>query len=152
MTDSLRGHLSETPGVVHIAGPDVTIGSRLRQRCAWCGEVLWDHDLDRIAVPVDQLDDDGGFCPPLMLPGALVLVDGNMKAVVPHEDGAQLPDNACDRLPPANAMADLIAAAFPEMHRAGLEFVNVQAAVEDPVDFHSPIRRFRIIGDLIREP
>jgi hypothetical protein len=77
----------------HIAGIDVQVGSHLRQRCSWCGDVLVDYALDRIAVPVGQ--DPRPATWPI---GGLVDVDGNWSAVIPHADGEQLPANACVRL------------------------------------------------------
>lgn len=82
-------------GVVHIAGIDATVGHWLRQRCAWCGAVLIDYELDCMAVPVGQ-DPTPGRWPP----GQLVLVDGPMQALVEHDDGADLPGNACALLDP----------------------------------------------------
>ena len=84
---------------MHIAGNDLRVGNLLRQRCAWCGAVLVDYDLERIAVP------DGQDPTPATWPiGGLVLVDGNMTTVVAvaeHMDGTQLPSNACGVLDPA---------------------------------------------------
>lgn len=79
--------------VVHIAGLDVQIGTQLRQRCAWCGAVLFDYALDRIAVPEGQ-----DPRPATWTVGALIEVDGNAKWAVPHNDGDQLPANACAAL------------------------------------------------------
>ena len=84
--------------VVHIAGPDVQVGVQLRQRCAWCGALLLDYALDRIAVPVAQAALPGGDRPATWPVGDLVAVDGSAQYVVPHADGAQLPDGACARL------------------------------------------------------
>jgi hypothetical protein len=78
--------------LVHIAGVDVTVGTMLRQRCAWCGAILIDIRLDRIQVPIGQ--DPRPATWPI---GALVLVDQNLSTVVEHEDGAALPLNACTR-------------------------------------------------------
>jgi hypothetical protein len=58
-------------GVVHIAGLDVQIGTRLRQRCAWCGAVLEDVDLANVMVPEGQ-----NPRPPTWTPGELVVIDG----------------------------------------------------------------------------
>lgn len=84
-------------GVVHIAGMTVTINDRMRQRCAWCGALLINYDLANIAVPVTQADTSPASWPV----GDLVLIDGNMAALVPHVDGAALPEAACGRLDPA---------------------------------------------------
>lgn len=76
--------------LVHIAGPEVRVDARLRQRCAWCGAVLIDYDLERIAVPV------GTDPTPATWPvGELIAVDGWVSYVVDHEDGQPLPDGAC---------------------------------------------------------
>jgi len=90
-------------GIVHIGGDTVTVfGRYVRQRCAWCGKVLVEYDLERVAVPVGQ---EG---PPATFPaGALVLVDGNMMTVVepemiaesPGVEIAKLPENACPHDP-----------------------------------------------------
>lgn len=81
--------------VIHIAGPDITVGPLLRQRCGWCGAVLVDYDLTRIAVPTGQDPRPG-----IWSVGALVEVDGSASWVVPHVDGEQLPANACAQLDP----------------------------------------------------
>jgi len=81
--------------MIHIAGPDITIGPLLRQRCAWCGTTLVDYNLDRVAVPVGQ-----GPRPATWPIGGLVELDGNASWTVDHQDGAQLPDGACGRLDP----------------------------------------------------
>lgn len=82
--------------VIHIAGPDIQVGPQLRQRCAWCGAVLNDYNLELIAVPAGQ-DPRPGMWPV----GELVAVDGSLSYVVGHEDGAQLPEGSCGQLDPA---------------------------------------------------
>jgi hypothetical protein len=86
--------------LIHFASIDVTVNDRLRQRCAWCGHVLLDYDLTRTASPCgDACKTDG--CQPehhrmaTWSPGALVLVDGGMTALVNHQDGDPLPDGTC---------------------------------------------------------
>lgn len=80
-------------GVVHIAGPHVQVGIQLRQRCGWCGALLLDYALDRIAVPAGQ-----DRTPATWPAGELVEVDGSATWLVPHEDGQPLPANACAQL------------------------------------------------------
>lgn len=80
-------------GVVHIAGPDIQVGAQLRQRCAWCGAMLLDYALDRIAVPEGQ-----NPRPATWQVGELIEVDGPASWVLPHEDGQPLPVNACAQL------------------------------------------------------
>ena len=59
----------------------------------WCGAVLCDYDLNGIAV----LEGDDPT-PGMWETGALVMVDGNASWVVDHEDGAELPPEACTQL------------------------------------------------------
>lgn len=76
--------------VTHIAGSQVQVGSRLRQRCSWCSVILADYDLTRIAVPEGQ-----DPRPAMWETGALVRVDGRASFIVEHEDGADLPGDSC---------------------------------------------------------
>lgn len=81
--------------IVHIAGLAATVDARMRQRCAWCGAVLIDYALDRIAVPV------GTDPTPATWPaGELVAVDGHASWIVNHKDGQPLPEDACAKLDP----------------------------------------------------
>jgi hypothetical protein len=82
-------------GVIHIAAVDVRIGQHLRQRCGWCGAVLIDYDLARIAVPVGQ-----DPTPAVWPYGSLVLVAGGISVSVEHEDGQPLPEGSCGHLDP----------------------------------------------------
>lgn len=79
---------------IHIAGFPVQIGSKYRQRCAWCDAILIDGDLSLEMVPDGQTGGPGKY-----ESGALVEVqkDGpcTVSAIVPHEDGTELPANAC---------------------------------------------------------
>ncbi len=78
--------------VTHIAAPHITIDGRYaRQRCGWCGQILIEHDLTRVAVPEGQ-----DRAPGTWSAGALVTVDGNASWTV---DGEELPEDACARNP-----------------------------------------------------
>jgi hypothetical protein len=79
--------------ITHVAGAQVQVGSRIRQRCSWCGAVLCDYDLERIAVPEGQ-----DPTPAMWETGRLVEVDGSVSVLLEHEDGADLPGNACARI------------------------------------------------------
>jgi len=87
--------------IIHIAGVDITLhGTHLRQRCSWCGYVLMEYDLTRVAVPIGQDPTPGRW-----EIGALVAVDGDCSWTVEpefSESGEQnkLPDGACALLPP----------------------------------------------------
>lgn len=77
--------------VIHIVGVDVQVGDQLRQRCSWCGAVLIDYDLTRVATI------DGK--PPATFPvGELLAIEGAMAWTVDHNAGDQLPDGCCGRL------------------------------------------------------
>jgi hypothetical protein len=81
---------------IHFAGHPIQIGSRVRQRCGWCGEILVeDEDLAQLMAPAGSSPwspwDTGG----------LVLKDGAVRGVVAHTDGKPLPTGTCaDDLPP----------------------------------------------------
>ena len=81
--------------IVHLAGLAIQLDVRLRQRCSWCGAVLVDYALDRIAVPLGT-----DPTPPTWPVGAFVLVDGPMSTIVQHEDGQPIPAGSCGRLDP----------------------------------------------------
>lgn len=90
---------SNAPSITHIAANDITIGGqRLRQRCAWCGAVLIDMDLTRVAVQAEPGEEPK---PPATWPvGGLVRVTGTApkvtEALPEHID--RLPDDACGRI------------------------------------------------------
>lgn len=88
--------------VVHIAGQAIQIGSRLRQRCAWCGAVLLDYPLERMAFSIDPASDPRGDLDlPAMWPfDSLVAVDGPASWTVEHEAGTPLPEGCCGKLDP----------------------------------------------------
>jgi hypothetical protein len=83
--------------VTHIAAqPIVVSGRRQRQRCAWCGAVLIDYDLARVAVKVEpgQVPQP----PSTWEVGVLVRVVGGYSSVVDPEfvnGEPQLPENSC---------------------------------------------------------
>lgn len=78
--------------VTHIAAPHIVIDDRwMRQRCGWCGVVLLDYDLDRVAVPTGT-----DPTPATWEMGALVTVDGPASWTA---DVDRLPDDACARGP-----------------------------------------------------
>lgn len=50
MSDLRDDHVTTT---IHLSGPAVEFNGRVRQRCAWCGFVICDDDLTRMAFSVD---------------------------------------------------------------------------------------------------
>lgn len=97
--------MTDENGIVHIAGVDVTVGSRYRQRCSWCGAVLFDYDLTRVQVEVpdgwDAMTDKekAAACRPPSWPiGALVAHRDGARYVVDHDDGLPVPADCCAHL------------------------------------------------------
>lgn len=99
--------------VVHIIGVDVLVGARRRQRCSWCGHLLVDDDLARMAWALNEDGTDPGP-PPGWPVGDLVAVAGDAGSframrVVPEDEWPEsaepghkrLPDNCCALLDPA---------------------------------------------------
>ena len=83
--------------IAHLAGPDLTVDGRwMRQRCAWCGEVLLDYDLARVAVPVGQPGPS-----PFEIGKFIEVTSGNPKMSTALDwDSDKLPETACMRFPP----------------------------------------------------
>lgn len=84
----------------HVAGIDVTKDNRwVRQRCAWCGEILVDQDATAIQKPIEDIRGDEtpaqfvGTWPP----GSMVRRDGPVTSVV-EED--RYPEDSCLALDP----------------------------------------------------
>lgn len=76
----------------HIAGLDVTLEGRyMRQRCAWCDEIIMDYDLAMVAV---QIPEDGSEPqgPGAWEVGALVRRGDGVSYVL---DDKRLPDDSC---------------------------------------------------------
>lgn len=38
---------------IHLSGPTIEFNGRVRQRCSWCGFIICDDDLTRMAFQVD---------------------------------------------------------------------------------------------------
>lgn len=98
--------------LVHVAGTPMRAGNVIRQRCAWCGALLTEHDLERIAVPDGEdpglVDADGA---PLARWQGLVaiatageLADGRRGSAalwaVPDPEDGKIPGDSCMALPP----------------------------------------------------
>lgn len=80
--------------VAHIVGLQVTVQGHLcRQRCAWCGSVLVDVDLDLIALPEGSVNYD-----PFWKTGEVLEIESDgfvtRSSIILTHDGV-LPDNAC---------------------------------------------------------
>lgn len=89
--------LWDTPpdSVTHIAGAQLNMFNRyLRQRCDWCGIIIIEYDLERIAVREEDRS-----LPAMWRVGSLVRIDGYMSAeveAVEEEIGQfKLPMDSC---------------------------------------------------------
>lgn len=60
--------------ITHLAAQPVRARNRYRQRCAWCGALLFDYDLATIATP-DPVEPD--WLPAVAEMGGLWTIDGN---------------------------------------------------------------------------
>lgn len=76
----------------HIAGPPVSLGDRVIQRCAVCGEKLCDNL--NCAMPMEA----DGSIPlfPVWPQGALVQMEGNRSSVIGNVcEGDAVPEDIC---------------------------------------------------------
>jgi hypothetical protein len=79
---------------IHIAGLAVLIGDNGRQRCAWCGEILFDVDHALVMV-APNADGSPGEGPRPWKMGDLIAVDGCASWVVPCGEDDPLPVGCC---------------------------------------------------------
>lgn len=98
-----------TDVVSHLAGTVVEYhsahGTLVRQRCQWCGAVLVDANLDRVAVAVMPGEDPPDVSVPTWEPHRFVdVIDpdgtGGMSASNPWPGDGPAPETACLRMPP----------------------------------------------------
>lgn len=91
-------------GFTHLAGSVAEAEGRLRQRCAWCGALLFDYVLANIAYKSDTPEDE--WRPATAEPGTWWHVEGNggwLLPFEPHEsnEGAiAIPEDCCINLDP----------------------------------------------------
>lgn len=106
---------TERAGVIHVAGMSMTfgyggdVGNVRRQRCAWCGALMSEDALDRMAVAIPDPKPEGWKPEPYpeLKAGALYEVVGDLRnepgealgfhglaMVEPGEDG-KVPPGTC---------------------------------------------------------
>ena len=99
--------------LVHLAAQPLRAANLIRQRCAWCGALIDEHDLDRIAVAIGPgeteadarrslVNDDGT---PAGGWEGLVAVDVcegvvTAKWAVPDPEDGKIPADSCMNLDP----------------------------------------------------
>jgi hypothetical protein len=87
-----------TTGIVHLAGFEVRFGERLRQRCAWCGEVMVDQELaltdNMVVFPAAKQ---------VLHDGVLWIVLDDVPAELPGSVNVDL--RSCMRVPPELTIA-----------------------------------------------
>jgi hypothetical protein len=91
--------------LVHLAAQAIRVGHVIRQRCAWCGALIDEHDLSTGSLfPVGwQVNPDGT---PVNRWDGLVLVDvteglGTLRWAVPTPADGEMPEDSCMALDPA---------------------------------------------------
>lgn len=84
--------------VSHLAGAVVSWQGRfMRQRCLWCGEILIDYDVSRMAVAVE--DGEEPRPPATWSVEQFVRVDGHASSLVSTDENDRTPEDACFHLP-----------------------------------------------------
>lgn len=91
--------------VTHLAGTKVEANGRLRQRCAWCGALLFDYELANVAVAGDEWREPGTAEPDTWwrVDDHAVARYGWRVEPEPHPDNPErikIPDDSCMRLDP----------------------------------------------------
>jgi hypothetical protein len=92
--------------VSHVPAHAITFGgTHVRQRCAWCGYVLIDADLTRIAVWGESADKPFPVWPVDGL--ARVTTGGGFTGTeaIELEEDEPVPDDCCMRVPPELTLA-----------------------------------------------
>ena len=89
--------------IVHLAGPMIQFDTVQRQRCVWCGALIDERDLARMAVQVDPTAseevqrEEATRALQLRWEG-FVAVDGNWRSSVPEPEDGKAPEESCMRL------------------------------------------------------
>jgi hypothetical protein len=89
--------------IVHVAGPLITYDNVQRQRCAWCGGLIEERDLERTAVAIEPGESAEHAAEGLRRTkwAGLVAVDGNVRWAVDEPDDGKAPERSCMRLLPS---------------------------------------------------
>lgn len=93
----MSGHL------VHLVGPPLRAGDVIRQRCAWCGALIDEYDLTRVAIPEGDpplVHEDGTPCGGWT--GLVAVAEGSptVKWAVENPPDGRMPEDSCMALDP----------------------------------------------------
>jgi hypothetical protein len=88
---------------IHIAGLAAHISGRGMQRCAWCGEVLFEIDYANTMAP-QNADGSKAEAPRPWKMGELIAVEGNGKWTIPDDGTSPLPIQFCGTVAPKLAL------------------------------------------------
>lgn len=83
--------------LVHVAGPQITVGTVQRQRCQWCGALIEECDLARMATIIEPGESEEHAVEGMRRSHweGLVLVDGGFKMAVEGPADGKVPPNSC---------------------------------------------------------
>lgn len=91
--------------LVHLAGPAITYDNVQRQRCVWCGALIDERDLSRMAVQVDPnaseevQNEEATRALELKWEG-FVAVNGHVRWSLEWPNDDKAPERSCMRLLP----------------------------------------------------
>jgi len=94
--------------IAHLAGPLIVFGGVARQRCVWCGALIEERDLNRMAVAIDESaspevqQEEVASVGRSEWKGWVLIVGTNpvMKTTVEEPEDGHAPDESCMRLLP----------------------------------------------------
>ena len=91
--------------IIHFAGQTMTFGSVQRQRCLWCGALIDERDLARVAVQVDpsaseEVQREEAVRTAELKWSGLVAIDGNARWAVDDPEDGNAPERSCMQLLP----------------------------------------------------
>lgn len=96
----------EQTEIIHFAGPVCTFGTISRQRCQWCGALIQEYDLTKVAIEEASRPPERQGKPleadDLSWWDGLVSVDGNWRAAVDEPEDQKAPERSCMVLLPAD--------------------------------------------------
>lgn len=92
--------------IVHLAGPQIEYDGVQRQRCCWCGAVIEEKPLERMAVAIQPGESAEHAAEGLRRARweGWVAIDGGMRWAVDEPADAKAPERSCMRLLPDSSV------------------------------------------------